>query len=173
MMLSIFDLVLAGILIGFAVTGFSAGLIKKLGQIIGLIIGTWLASHYYLTIYSWLKWLFFGQENLGKIICFILIIVLASRLIGLLFWFLDKVFNFIAIIPFLKSINKISGAILGLIEGLMFLGLIFYIVSRYTPLSTFASKLITGSQITPWLFKVADLLDPLFPTALKLLKSWF
>ena len=170
-MVSIFDVVLILFLGGFVFYGLFKGLIKLLGDVIGLIVGAWAASHYYLVAYNWLKWLYFGQENLGKVISFVIVLLVAIRLVGWLFILLQKVFDIMSIIPFLKSINKLAGGILGLIEGISVLGLIIYMASRYSFVTSFFGAQLASSQIAPLLAQAVSILTPLFPTALKMLQS--
>ena len=170
-MVSIFDVILILFLGGFVFYGLFKGLIKLLGDIIGLIVGAWAASHYYLVAYDWLKWLYFGRENLGKVISFVIVLLVAIRLVSWLFILLQKVFDIMSIIPFLKSINKLAGGILGLIEGISVLGLIIYMASRYSFVTSFFGAQLASSQVAPLLAKAVNILTPLFPAALKMLQS--
>ncbi len=170
-MVPIIDVVIILFLAGFIFYGLFFGFIKMIGYLAGLIVGAWAASHFYLTAYEWLKWMFFGHENLGKVIAFILVLTLVSRLVGFAFYIVEKIFNIISIIPFLKSINKIVGAIFGFLEGTFTFGLILYVASRYTVANTFMAQQLEHSQISPLLLKIVNILTPLFPEALKMLKS--
>jgi len=91
--------------------------------------------------------------------------------VGMGFYLIEKIFNVLAIIPFLKGINKIAGAIFGFIEGTFTFGLIIYVASRYTFIDTFLGQQLSVSKISPLLMKLVNILTPLFPEALKVLKS--
>ena len=170
-MVSIFDVILILILGGFFFYGFFFGFIKIVGNVVGVFIGAWAATHYYTQAYEWSKWLYFGHENLGKVISFIIVLTLVSRLVGLLFMLLQKVFDILSIVPFLKGINKLAGGFFGLAEGVITLGLIIYVASRYSIITSFFGAQLAASQIAPFLAKAIEFLTPLFPEALKLLKS--
>ncbi|MFA4942809.1 MAG: CvpA family protein [Patescibacteria group bacterium] len=170
-MVPIIDVILLLFLAGFIFYGLFFGFIKMVGYLAGLIIGTWVASHFYLIFYEWFKWLFFGYENAGKIISFILVLTIVSRLVGMGFYVIEKLFNVISIIPFLKGINKIVGAVFGLIEGTFTFGLIIYVASRYTFIDSFLGHQLSASKIAPFLMKMVNILTPLFPEALRMLKS--
>ena len=170
-MVPIIDVVIILFLAGFVFYGLFFGLIKMIGYLAGIIVGAWAASHFYLLFYEWFKWLFFGHENVGKVISFILVLTIVSRLVGIGFYLVEKIFNIISIIPLLKGINKLAGAIFGFIEGTFTFGLIIYVTSRYTLIDSFLGKQLSVSTVAPRLMKLVDVLTPLFPEALKMLKS--
>lgn len=167
----IFDVVLLIILAGFVFYGLFFGLIRTLGSLVGIVAGAWLASRYYLAVFDWAENLFFGYGNLGKVVCFILLFVIINRLIGFGFSLLNKAFNIIAIIPFLKTINRLAGAILGFIEGGLVLGLILYVAAKYSFIGSLFGDWLSGSQVAPFLLKFVNVLLPLLPEVLKKLQS--
>jgi len=170
-MVSVFDLVLILILAGFCFYGFSKGVIKVVGNLAGLVVGSWVATHYYLAFYSWTTGLYFGHENFGRVASFVIVLILVRLVIGIAFYILEKVFNLISIIPFTKTINKVAGGIFGLAEGALFVGIIIYVASRYAVITTFLGEQMINSKISPILLKVVDFLSPFYPEALRILKS--
>ncbi len=171
MSMVIFDVVLLIILAGFVFYGLFFGLIRTLGSLAGVVAGAWLASRYYLAVFDWAENLFFGYGNLGKVICFILLFIIINRLIGFGFSLLDKAFNIISIIPFLKTINRLAGAVLGFIEGGLVLGLILYVAAKYSFIGTWFGNLLSNSSIAPFLLKFVNVLLPLLPDMLKKLQG--
>lgn len=171
MILSIFDIILILIMAGFIFYGLFFGLIRTLGSLLGVIVGAWVASHFYLTVSVWLGNLFFGYNNIGKLVVFFLLFGLANRLVSFLFYLLDRAFDFISIIPFLKTINRLAGALFGFIEGGLILGLIIYVAVRYLTFQWFVN-MIMNSQVAPFLLKFAKILLPLLPEVLKKLQSF-
>ena len=169
--MSTFDICLLVILIGFAVSGLFKGIIRMVGHIVGLVIGAYIASHFYLNVYAWAKNIFNGHENIGKVLIFIILFALVTRLVILLFMLLEKLFKFIAVIPGSKYLNNLLGAVLGFLEGAWFVGLIIYVISRYTLISNFFGKQLTESVVAPVLLKIINIILPLLPEALKVLKS--
>lgn len=165
----IFDIILLIILSGFTFYGLFFGLIRTVGSLVGIIGGIWLTSRLYLYVFSWFSYLFFGHETLGKIITFLVLFVLINRLICFLFALIDRMFDIISIIPFLKTINRLAGAVLGFIEGALVLGLVLYIILQ-TSLGSSFSGLLAGSKITPFLLKFIKILAPLLPSLLEKLK---
>ncbi len=167
----IFDIVLAVILAIFVFSGLKKGLIRSVGRIIGLIIGAYVASHFYLTFFEWGRSLVANHEAGGKIAAFIILFIVASSLTNLIFFLIEKVFNLLAIIPGSRYLNNILGALLGLLEGSLFLGLLVFVASRYAIIGNLLGDSLTKSVIAPWLLKVVDIILPVLPEALKALKS--
>ncbi|MCU0678982.1 MAG: CvpA family protein [Planctomycetes bacterium] len=169
--MSIFDVVLVIILSGFVFYGLFFGLIRTFGTFLGVIAGAIIASRFYLLFAAWLKPFFFGYENLGKVLIFILVFSLVNRLVGFAFYLLDRAFHILSIIPFLKSINRLGGMALGFFTGGLALGLILYVASRYTFIESWFGAWLTGSQVAPALIKFTSLILPLLPEFLKKLQS--
>lgn len=171
--MSIFDICLLVILSYSALNGLFKGLINLLGRVVGLIIGAFVASHFYLVFFSWSENIYKDHDSLGKILSFIILFVAVTKLSELVFKLIEKIFNFVAVIPGSKYLNNLAGAILGFFIGALFLGLIIYVISRYA----FAGNLLgIGNQlktsvIAPFLLKIVKVILPLLPDALKALKS--
>lgn len=170
-MLSIFDVILAILLSGFLFYGLFFGLVKVLGNLFGTIFGVILASRYYLLVYEALEKTFFGFENAGKVISFIIAFSLIRKVISVAVAALNTAFNLISIIPFLTTINRVGGAILGTLEGGMIIGTVLFLSSRYAIVESFFGQWIIESRIAPLLIKIASILTPLMPDVLKSLNS--
>lgn len=169
--MSTLDIVLLIILGAFTASGLFKGLIRLLGRIVGLIIGAYIASNFYLLFFEWGRQWVVGRENLGKILAFIILFVVVTRLVDFIFFLIEKIFNFIAIIPGSKYLNNILGGVLGLLEGSLFLGLVFYVITRYPLASNLFNDQLTNSLVIPWLLKVVTIVLPVLPGALKALRS--
>ncbi len=168
--MSILDIILLLVIAAFVFYGLFFGLIRAIGSLAGILVGTWAAGQTYLIVSGWCHNLFFGFDNWGKIIVFMLIFTVANRLTCLLFSLLNKFFDILTIIPFLKTINRLMGAVFGFIEGSLVVGLILYVVSRYVGTQQPISQWLTGSHLAPFLLGFAQILTPLLPVLLKELK---
>jgi len=173
MTFTLVDVILIVILLIFVIVGFLLGLIQGVGALIGLAAGVWVAGQYYLPVGNFLTPIFLGHALAAKIVAFFLIFILINRLVGLVFWLIDKAYNVIAIIPFLKSINKIAGAILGLVEGVLFLGITLYVIAKFAPDIALVKENINGSQVAHWVVAVATYFNDLLPSAITQIKSIF
>jgi uncharacterized membrane protein required for colicin V production len=169
--MSIFDFFLLIILASFVWFGFWFGLIHTFGVLIGIIAGTFVAGLWYDYLAKWTLFIFGGNLNLARVICFIIIFIAINRLVGFVFYLINKIFKFLSIIPFLKTINRLAGAVLGFIEGVLVLGLILYVTLRY-PFWTWLNQAIASSKIASYLITIAKILKLLLPEALKRVKDY-
>jgi uncharacterized membrane protein required for colicin V production len=169
--MSIFDISLIIILAGFTFSGLFKGLIRSLGHLIGLLIGAYVASHFYLLFFSWWQNIFNGHDSIGKVVSFIVLFIVVTRLTDLIFYLIEKFFNFLAFVPGSKYLNNLLGAILGFLEGALFLGLIIFVISRYSLITNFFGSQLATSQIAPFLLKIVKIILPILPDALKALKA--
>lgn len=122
------DVILAVILLGFAVNGFRSGLVVALGQLCGAVAGFWIARTWSGWLGAILHGLIPGRSGIMQFIAFVTIFLLVDRLVGLLFWLADKALKILTILPFLSTIHSILGAIVGFAEGLLLIGSSSYIV---------------------------------------------
>lgn len=169
--MSTLDIILVILLSLSLYSGLRKGLIRSLGRIFGIIIGAYVASNFYLLFFDWASSFININESLGKILAFIILFILVTKLIHIIFYLIEKAFNLLAVIPGSKYINNILGGALGLLEGALFLGLIFFVVSRYTPLVGKFGVMIKESVVIPWLNMTVDIILPILPQALKALQS--
>lgn len=165
--MAIFDIVLIVILAGFGFYGFFFGFIKTVGSLIGIIVGFFIASRFYQLVFLKIQNWFFGQDTTGKIITFFVLFSLANRLTVFTFSLLDRLFDFISIIPFLKTINRLAGVIFGLLMGITILGIAFYFVLNYPFIGGWIGKMVSSSKIAPFLIKVGGILTPIIPEAFR------
>jgi len=170
MYLTIFDLVLLLILFLFIAFGFALGLIQAFGALVGLALGTWVAGMYYEKFASFLLPFLLNNVVLADIVSFIIIFTVISRLTGLVFLVINKIFNIISFIPFTKSLNRILGALFGLVEGVLALGLMLYFVSKFD-ISEWFAGVMAGSKVALWLIKMAGILTPLLPELIRSVQS--
>lgn len=159
--MSILDIFIVIILLCFLLVGFRFGFIKAIGALVGIIIGTFLATLYYDVLANFSLSLFLGNLKIAKIVSFIFILILTSNLIGFIFYIINKIFNIIAIIPFLKTFNRLLGGIFSLIEGALVLGIILYLFGNYF------QQFLTNSSLAPILIKIAGILISFLPEELK------
>lgn len=165
------DFALIAILVIFAWRCFWLGFIKSVGSFIGLVVGSLVASYFYLNLFEIIKIGFGGLDNIGKVVCFFLLFAVFSRLVYVVFVALDKVYDFLSIIPFLGPINNLAGAIFGLLIGLFFSSLVIYVSVRFFPAESWFGLGLVGSKLVPYLLLSAKVLAPLFSDGLKGLKS--
>lgn len=168
--MSVFDISLIVIIIGFAITGFRLGFIHTLGSVIGTILGVYLASRYYEPMATFIVNHTGWGGNVPRVIMFILAFVLINRFVGFIFWLLDKIFGLITKLPFISSINRLLGLFLGILEGVITIGVVIFFLERF-PVSEKLMSMIAASDIAEQISKIANIFIPLLPEGLQLLKS--
>ncbi len=170
--MSWFDITIIIILAGFAWYGFFFGLIRVIGNLVGLIIGAFIANKIYLEVFDFVDKFLPGSVAVGKIIVFVLCFTIISRLIGWVFTLLEKAFNLASIIPFLKTANRILGLVFSLLEGVLAIGIAVYILDRHLPSSIPLVRWLDVSTLSPYLIKISKILAPLLPEIYNRLKAF-
>ncbi len=168
--MGLFDIILLIIIGGFAMFGFWFGLIHTLGSLLGTVFGAYLAARFYEPMAGWLINITGWDGNVTRVAMFIVAFLIINRLVGFVFWIVDKTSSIITKLPFINSLNRFLGLILGVFEGAVTLGLIFYFIERI-PLGEVFMGWMVDSVVVPYLVAVAAVLLPLLPEALKILKS--
>ncbi len=141
------DLVLIAIAALFILAGLYHGFIRTLGSLVGLIGGIFVA----IFGIQWLDTIWpISDYAVAQVIVFIIILAIASQLIGWLFELLDRAYKLLTIIPFVSGINKLLGGILGVLEAFVVLsGIIYYTTDQLA--EGWLQDVILGSQVVNWL----------------------
>jgi membrane protein required for colicin V production len=168
--MSTFDIVIIGIIAVFGLIGLWFGIVHTLGSLIGTVAGVYLASRYYAILADWLIKITGWGGNFPKVVAFIVAFIIIDRLVGLVFWLLDKFLSIFTRLPFIRGINRLLGLAFGLAEGVIVVGMTFYFMN-YFPLSGQFMNMAVNSKIVPYTLKVASILWPLLPKALTILQN--
>ena len=164
--MNVLDLILIILLFLSFLTGFWRGLIKSLGAFVGLIVGIFIAGVFYvdlaICISEYLSW----SDKILNVIAYIVILIITAKVVDIIFILLDKIFKFFAVIPFLKTINRLAGGAFGLLQGAIFLGLGIFVYSKYAFWGLFDTQIIE-SQIAPMLIFLIKFLLLLLPEDLR------
>lgn len=158
-------------MIGFIVNGLYKGIIKMIGSIVALFAGIFIASRFYLIFFDWFSGFISGSENILKIVSFVIVLLLSSKIIELIFVLIEKVFKLAAFIPGTKLINNILGGVFGLVLASLLLGTLLYVMSHYLDIGGSVSNLIADSSISLILLDLNKIILPLLPESLKIVKS--
>lgn len=168
--MSIFDIVLLVIITGFALFGLWFGLVHTLGSLIGTAFGVYIASRYYGAAASWIIGFTHWDQNYIKVIVFIVSFTLIARLVGFIFWVMEKFLTIFTRMPFIHGLDRLLGGVFGVLEGAVVIGVSLYFIARF-PINLSFMEGLAHSQIAPPLVKIASILVPLFPEALRILRS--
>ncbi len=156
---------------GFMLYGFWFGIVHLVGSMLGLVVATVVSGRLYGPVGAWITPHIGGNANLGRVIAFFAVFIVVGKLVGLLFWAVEKIFKFISVIPFVKTFNRLLGAALGLLEGTLALGLAVFFASRF-PISAISEAALRGSSVAHTLLPVGSILAPLLPLAVRAAQSF-
>lgn len=160
-MMSLFDLALVILISGFAFFGLFFGFIHTLGSALGTLLGIWIAATYHQEALSAVHLSKTGVT--GKIVSFIVLFLLTSRLLGLVFWLLEKLFGFVRFIPFIKTLNRLLGTLLGFLEGVVVVSVFLHVIKIYVPNNLVINDWITHSAVAPYLLNFIQTIQNIFP----------
>ena len=166
----LFDIVLIGIIVGFTLFGFWFGFIHTLGSLVGTLLATYLASRWYEAAANWLMNITGWTGNFPKVLMFIILFLIINRLVGLLFFLVDRSLSIITKMPFINSLNKLIGGVFGFIEGLVVLGITIYFINKF-PLGPGFMTALANSKVAPYCVHASSVLLPFVPEAIKQLKA--
>lgn len=164
------DIILICIIAGFAMFGLWFGLVHTLGSLLGTILGVFIASRYYEPFADWLISATGWGDNVARVIVFIIAFLIINRLVGVVFWFIERFSRIFTKLPIIGGFNRLFGFLFGLLEGVITIGIIIYFIERF-PLSDRLMDSLAGSNIAPYTVDVANLLVPLLPEAIRILNS--
>jgi len=163
MSLETINLILAACVVLFVVNGFFQGVIHMLGSILGLIIGVGVASRTDTLAGAWLHTQTGWTAGICTIVSFVVILMVFTRVFGVVLHILEKTFNFMKI-PLVGLANRIAGGILGFFEGVLVVGATLIII-KTLPFPIIAS--LSGSALAGSLMTAASLLLPLLPKSIR------
>lgn len=156
------DWLLIASIFGYVWGGFWTGLIQSVGGLVGLFLGSIVASRLYDRVGDFTQPLFGGNGLVADIVAFLFLFLLINRLVGLAFFLVNKMFNLVAVLPGMKLMNRFGGAVFGLLEGGLFVGISLQFISRL-PISTPFATTVAESTVAGIFLAIAGWLVPLFP----------
>lgn len=134
--MNVIDIILAVLLLYFAYKGFTSGLIISVTTLIGLICGFYAASYFSEFTANWLSQdMGFKSQNL-KLISYILTFVIVVVLIFLLGRFMTSVVKTVG----LGIVNRLAGALLGIMKGALIASFVFMLIHRIDPAESLVSR---------------------------------
>ncbi|MBI2411138.1 MAG: CvpA family protein [Candidatus Kerfeldbacteria bacterium] len=147
-------------------SGFRMGFIYKAGTVIGFGIGIIFASQYTPLLVG------VHTSPLKTAAVFFLILSLVSKCCGLIAWFINKLFNIIAIIPFLKTFNRLLGGVLGVMLSCFIASSVLFIAQSVVenqdmPGTSGIGTAIAKSTVSQRLLKLSIFYQPLLSEKLE------
>lgn len=151
MALTLMDLIAGIFLVGFLVNGFRRGFILTTGHLIGILAGILSARWWSPVLAARLSTLStFGiPRGWFYVAAAIIIFFVVARIVLAIASLINAAFKILTIIPFLETINKLAGAILGIVVGVVFLGGIAYLLAT-SRIDATVTHFVTNSVIVQW-----------------------
>jgi len=120
---SIVDILIAGNLLIFTLSGLRNGFIKEVGKIVALSAGFILANQFSdfisATLFSWIT-----DETIRNLAGYLAIFFISAIIVGIIARILDKIFE----IMLLGWFNRLLGLLLGLVKGMLIIGLVIFVL---------------------------------------------
>lgn len=123
------DIAILVILIAFLLYGLWFGFVHTLTSFLGAIAGFWAGGHLTAWLIARVGTLWFSPE-VFELVVFLFFFGLVSRLLGLVVWVIDRVFGVAKLIPLVPTTDRLLGALLGLLEGIVLLGIALSFASK-------------------------------------------
>lgn len=156
-MFGMIDIIALILLLLFTLSGFASGFVRAFGNLVGFVLGFIVAS-WFLTMVA--DQVSFTTRPILTLIIFLLIAAIVSFIIGWVIDLIEQLRKIISIIPFLKTINRLLGAVFGFAEGLLTLAAIIFFARFFLPETNLKSDIL-GSQTAEWLSGLSQALQAL------------
>ena len=141
------NIIVVLLLIGFVGAGMKDGFIQTLGRLVGAVIGFIAARLWFVSVSAIIAP--FMPSGWARLVAFIVIFIVITRLVGFAFKLVDGMYKILSFLPFLKSINSLLGALLGLLEGFILLGGAIYLIVTFKLVPSLTA-LLTASSVAMW-----------------------
>ncbi|MFA5644335.1 MAG: CvpA family protein [Patescibacteria group bacterium] len=165
------DLILMIFLGAFILYGFYMGFVKMILNLASTVVAIIISINLYLYFYDLVPFIGFGSESFGKMLSFLIVLIISNYLLSLVFQFIAKLLKIITSLPLVSFVNRLLGGGLGFLQGALILGVIIFMMSRYAITSALLNSLISKSDLAPIFVKAVSWLTPLIPEGLKMLES--
>jgi membrane protein required for colicin V production len=119
--MNLFDIIILAVLIFFALKGLVRGLVNEAASLTGLILGGWLAYHYYPALSSPIRTVLHVPANVSSFLAFILLLLAT----GIIAHITGNVITAALKLVMLGSLNRLGGLLIGAAEGSLLLSLLF------------------------------------------------
>src|ERR1035437_7479004 len=120
--MSLVDILIWAILLIFVAKGFWKGLVRGVATLSGLVAGVWAAFRYSSSLAEAMRPHIHLPQHISAALSFLLIFFL----VGLLFFLFGHLLTVIFKVMLLGGLNRVGGAIFGLLEGAFILCMVLY-----------------------------------------------
>jgi len=157
------DIVIIVVLAIQIFTGLSQGLIKTFLGLVGLIVGIFLAGRFYENLGSGL-FSFISNPDAANVAAFIAIMLVVWAVFSIVATILTKIVSAV----FLGWVNKLGGAIFGLLMGALFAGAALAVWAKF-----FGDESLADSFLATFLLDKFPIVLALLPSQFDSIKDFF
>jgi len=140
--ISIVDILIAGNLVIFTLSGLRNGFIKEIGKIAALITGYILANRFSdfisATLFSWI-----ADETIRNLSGYLTIFFVSALIVGIIAKILEKMFE----IMLLGWFNRLLGMLLGLVKGLLIIGLVIFVLETIPKSNKLHTRMVAETYL--------------------------
>lgn len=160
------DIVLIVLVGGFTLAGLFFGLFRTLGTLVGTIIAALFTGRVIDLLHGSFGFLFGGGE-IARVIIYLIVFLIISRLIGLAFWIVGKMFGIVSWLPFVKSIDHLLGGLFGFVEGIILVGFVLLYASHVLPPIILAQAHLDQSGFAKYVLQTMTTLELFLPDTIR------
>ncbi len=167
--MTLLDIIILAGISALGYRGFRKGFIHAAGMFLGVVLSVYLALRYYAPVADWL----IAVTGWGSSLRFLVLVaafILINRLVVLGFWLLTKVVRTATWLPLIGPADKLVGLLFGILEGFVLAAVFVFALERlvFIPIVVDA---VAGSALVPLMQEFSVLIWPLYPDALRILRS--
>ena len=118
-----FDIIILAVLSIFALKGLVRGLVNEAASLTGLVLGGWLAYHYYPALSVPVRNVLHVPAHISAFLAFMLLLILT----GIAAHILGNIITTAVRVVMLGSLNRLGGLLIGAAEGTLLLSMLFCI----------------------------------------------
>lgn len=119
--MNLFDIIILAVLIFFALKGLARGLVNEAASLTGLILGGWLAYHYYPALSAPIRTALHIPAHVASFLAFMLLLLVT----GIVAHIAGNLVTTALKLIMLGSLNRLGGILIGATEGALLLCLLF------------------------------------------------
>jgi membrane protein required for colicin V production len=132
----VFDIVIACILIWFAVRGFMKGIVQQLAAIAAIVLGIWAAIKLSAMLASFLKQHYEIDQSALPVVSFAIVFLIVLVLV----FFIGRLIESILSSAQLGFINKLLGLLFSLGKAVLILGALIFLLNTFDKRYDFLSR---------------------------------
>lgn len=157
--MNLFDILIIIILLYCLVRGIFRGLLKELSSLVGVLGGFYAAYTYYHEVGKLLnRWI--DNPNYVNILSFLLVFICVFLIISIL----GIIIKYILKIVFLGWVDRIFGAVFGILKGILIASVLLIVFTAFLPDS---SDIIKTSKTSHYLAGISNKMIKVTPKDLK------